>query len=316
MRGRRRIRRLVCTGLIAGMAACSVPAQTIVLVTPETLTVSAGSPVTFAVEVQGVSNLHLYHVIVHFDNAILRCESVLNGAFLPGTFFFHNPPVLPSDTARYLTVDDALSGLQTRSGSGVFFSVQFTARQPGVSTVTLEEVVLRDGSNQNIGHTNQGGAVTVTGTPVSVAVNVRESWNLVSVPMFAADYRKASLFPTASSAAFRFAGGYVPSDTLQIGSGYWLKFPVDQLVNLSGYALTRDTLDVLAGWNIVGGLSFPVDTSTVIPVPPLNLVSDFYGYARGSGYTPVDTLVPGRGYWLKTDRAGKMVLHAGARSRK
>jgi len=303
---------LVCLGLLAGAVFPAAPAQTTVRIAPPSSTVTAGSTVTLDVEVQNVTNLHLFHVVLHFDNTVLRCESATNGGFLPETFFFRDPPVLPSDTARYLTVDDALSGLQTRSGSGIFFTVQFTALQPGVSTVALEQVVLRDGSNQNIAHGTTDGSVTVTGTPVNVTLQVQESWNLISVPMVAPDYRKVSLFPTASSAAFRFEGSYLPTDTLQTGSGYWLKFPAGQMLDLAGFALLHDTLELQGGWNIVGGLSFPVDTASVLPIVPLNIVSDFYGYARGSGYTPADTLVPGRGYWLKVDRAGKIVLHTGA----
>lgn len=305
--------------LMTVMCSAAVPlsmGQTTVSVSPETLTVLPGSVVTLTIGVTDVVNLHLYHVVVHFDNTILRCESVVNGGFLPGTFFFHSPSVLPSDTARFLTVDDALTGLQTHSGSGAFFVVQFTALQPGFAAVVLEEVVLRDGSNQNIPHSVIHGAVTVAAPTMSVTMNVQEGWNLVSVPLIVGDYRRASLFHTASSPAFRFQNGYLATDTLRNGTGYWLKFPSAQPLTLSGLPLTRDTIHVSAGWNIIGGLSSAVYTSSVEPLPPVTILSDFYGYVHGGGYTPADTLHSGKGCWVKVNTMGRMIIQSSSRAKK
>jgi hypothetical protein len=141
-------------------------AQTTVSVSPPAKSAIPGSVFTLQVTVDGVAGLHLYHVILHFDHTMLRLESVAPGAFFPGSFFIYSPATLPSDTARFLMVDDALIGTQTRSGSGTFFSVQFRALQEGVSTVSLMEVDLRDGTNQSITHTRVDG--TVTGTYPSV----------------------------------------------------------------------------------------------------------------------------------------------------
>jgi uncharacterized repeat protein (TIGR02543 family) len=151
---------------MAFVALQAAQAQPTVSVSPAAKNAIPGSVFTLNIAVDGVANLHLYHVILHFDNTMLRCESVSSGGFFPGTFFMYSPSVLPSDTARYLTVDDALMGTQTLSGSGTFFSVQFRALQEGVSTVLLMEVVLRDGNNQNITHSTVNG--TVTGTYPSV----------------------------------------------------------------------------------------------------------------------------------------------------
>jgi hypothetical protein len=137
-------------------------AQTTVSISPATKNAVPGSVVTLNVRVDGVTNLHLYHVILQFDRTMLRLESVSNGTFFPGTFFIYSPSTLPSDTARYLTVDDALTGTQTSSGSGTFFAVQFRALQEGVSAVSLMEVVLRDDANQNISHSVVHGSVTGT----------------------------------------------------------------------------------------------------------------------------------------------------------
>jgi hypothetical protein len=38
------------------------------------------------------------------------------------------------------------------------------------------------------------------------------------------------------------------------------------------------------------------------------LQSDFFGY--NNGYYPVDTLKPGRGYWVKSSQNGQIVLQA------
>lgn len=145
-------------------------AQTTVSVSPATKNALPGSVFTINVAITNVTNLHLYHVIVHFDNTIVRCEGITSGGFFPGMFFLYSPSTFPSDTARYVTVDDALTGTQTHSGSGTFFSLQFRALQTGTTPVSLVEVVLRDGVNQNISHSVVNGSIVV-GYPSLVYVD-------------------------------------------------------------------------------------------------------------------------------------------------
>lgn len=299
-----------------GLFALLVPqlshAQATVGISPVGQIVLPGSAFTVNITVNNVVNLHLYHVVLRFDNTVMRCDAISRGGFFPGTFFLHLPPALPSDTARFATVDDALTGTQTRSGAGTFFSVQFTALMAGVSPVSLVEVVLRDGLNQNIAHTIVDGSVTVT-SQTSTTMGVAAGWNLVSVPLLVPDYRKVNLYPTAISNAYRFENGYVASDTLDNGTGYWLKFPSIQDVTMLGIQIGIDTINVHAGWNMIGNVSDPVLSSGVVPVPPVVILSRFFGYRSSSGYFTADTLKPGGGYWVKVSESGQVIVGLGSR---
>ncbi len=66
-------------------------------------------------------------------------------------------------------------------------------------------------------------------------------------------------------------------------------------------------LAVFTGWNLIGGLSEPVDTSSVNEIPSGTIGSVFYGY--DGSYSPVSVLNPGQGYWVKATQNGSLILH-------
>jgi hypothetical protein len=128
----------------------------------------------------------------------------------------------------------------------------------------------------------------------------------VSSPVDAPDPRKTSLFPTAASNAFAYEGTYVTKDTIETGTGYWLKFSSDTLLTLSGLPLTAETVAVAAGWNLVGSITTAVHKGSIIEDPSPIVSSLYYGYL--GAYAPADTLLPGRGYWVKVNQPGSLIL--------
>ena len=144
-------------------------------------------------------------------------------------------------------------------------------------------------------------------------VEVAEKWNLVSLPFALSGVRKDSLFPTAVSQAFSYNGsGYVASDYLEAGKGYWMKFSSNQAVSITGAILAYDTISVTAGWNLIGSLFYPVAISEIGSVPGGVVTSQFYDYANG--YIAADSLLPGKGYWVKVSQAGILILASGVGS--
>jgi hypothetical protein len=121
------------------------------------------------------------------------------------------------------------------------------------------------------------------------------------------------LFPTSTSNAFFYAGAYDIEDTLKNGIGYWLKFADIETVGVVGSARTLDTVDVVAGWNLIGTLSANAPIAAITQLPPSITVSPYYGYA--GSYSPEDTLAPAKGYWVKTNADGKLVLSSGGPSK-
>ncbi len=140
-------------------------------------------------------------------------------------------------------------------------------------------------------------------------ISVNQGWNMISIPLTVADARKSVLFPTANSAAFRYSAGYQQADTLRNTIGYWLKFPAATEISLNGYGRYTDTVLVTAGWNMIGGISSIVPVETITCDPPGIVSSNFFGYK--AGYQGVDTLLPGKAYWVKTDVGGKLILSTG-----
>lgn len=141
----------------------------------------------------------------------------------------------------------------------------------------------------------------------SLDIKMSAGWNMISVPLIVSDYRKSVLFPTATSNAFTFDNGYIPKDTLKNNLGYWLKFAVTQNVSMNGGPRTTDSVEVKQGWNMIGTLSVPIRTSQVAPSSGVTIMSQFYGY--DNGYQTVDTLKPGKSYWVKVSAVGKLYLN-------
>ncbi len=144
----------------------------------------------------------------------------------------------------------------------------------------------------------------------TVNVGVAAKWNMISVPLIAADMHKDTLFPSSVSNAFYFDVLYIGDNDLVMGKGYWLKFDSAETVPLFGSAVHQDTFDVVAGWNLVGSISDPVPVSSVTTVPGGITLSKFWGY--DNGYVQASSIVPGEGYWVKASSAGAIVLDGGA----
>lgn len=143
---------------------------------------------------------------------------------------------------------------------------------------------------------------------VTRPVQIQPFWNLVSIPVTVADPRRGSIFPTATSAGYRFQSnsGYRISDSLFNTVGYWLKFGAAQVVNITGLERDRDTIHVTTGWNLIGTTSDSIHTSAVIQIPEGTVETPFYGY--DGSYTPASTLEPGKSYWVKARNDGMIVL--------
>jgi hypothetical protein len=151
------------------------------------------------------------------------------------------------------------------------------------------------------------GAATLGGTATYAAIEADSSWNMISVPLLVNDYTKSVLYPTSTSDAFAFQNGYLQKETLTVGVGYWMKFLNIQEVPFNGAAFVQETVDVYDRWNILGCVTYPVPRINIIPIGT-TIASTCFGFANSTGYIVVDTLQPGRAYWIKVNGAGKLVL--------
>lgn len=145
------------------------------------------------------------------------------------------------------------------------------------------------------------------GLNVSFSISLAEGWNMISNPVTVANDSVRVLYPTSAfNYAYSFNGAYVQDYTMENGTGYWEKFSSAITQHLTGMPILRDTLNVLSGWNMVGTISNPVDTGTIVSVPPSLRGSLWYGY--NGAYFVAPLLIPGQAYWVKANSAGQFVL--------
>src|ERR1041384_4485682 len=145
-----------------------------------------------------------------------------------------------------------------------------------------------------------------TGVYSTLSITVGNRWNLASVPLRVTNYSKDSLYGASVSNAFGYQGNYVVSPALANGAGYWLVFNNAQNVDMTGVAVISDSIDVAEGWNLVGSISAPLAVTSIGSIPGGIVTSRYFGYA--GSYTARDTIEPGKGYWVKVNQAGKLIL--------
>ncbi|MBI4811129.1 MAG: T9SS type A sorting domain-containing protein, partial [Ignavibacteriales bacterium] len=160
-----------------------------------------------------------------------------------------------------------------------------------------------------------GGTILTTGeyySPIDFVFqhNFVQDWNMVTIPIALDDYSKINTYYTSISPAFTFEGIYSTKDTLQNGVGYWLKFSAPNILNLIGKSIVLDTIDVNAGWNMIGSISYPVLVSSIKSDPPGMVTTNFFTYLEDQ-YVISDTIKPGIAYWVKTNQNGKLILDTG-----
>ncbi len=154
------------------------------------------------------------------------------------------------------------------------------------------------------------GVRLLAGTNSTVAQQAATGWNMISVPLLVSDYHKSTLYPSATSNAFYYSGGYAVALVLTNGTGYWLQYTSPTAVSVTGTAFTAETLQVLQNWNMVGPPSYPLLKSSVIP-NGTSIMSQYFGYKSGIGYVVADTLKPGNAYWVQVSANGTLILPSG-----
>ncbi len=139
-----------------------------------------------------------------------------------------------------------------------------------------------------------------------VSLPIAPGWHMISLPVLPADLRAVVLFPDAGSAFFAYDNGYAARETLAVGPGYWARFNTSGTLTVTGEPLGSDTVDVRAGWNLVGSLSGPVPAGEVASIPPGIIAPPFYAF--GDGYAEAPVLEPMKGYWIRCTAPGKIIL--------
>ncbi|GEM_PF-3290231 len=204
------------------------------------------------------------------------------------------------------------------SARGQTITLEWEVFDWGGEEATNGEFTLESSIGQMIVDTMSGEGLTLesgfmpasselSGTSVYYGYEPSASWNLISLSVLPGDNTTTALFPTATSNAFRFNAGYIESDSLNFGEGYWLKFPNTDEVGIVGASVYNDTIEVHDKWNMIGSLSDALAKNQIIPLGT-TIASACFQFSEVTGYSLADTLFPGKGYWMKVNGAGKLIL--------
>ncbi len=183
--------------------------------------------------------------------------------------------------------------------------------------VTPNELVLIDtltGGGTKIGPmgftSGQGIAFHPDVANFAFAYHLFQKWNLMSLPVNVPDKSLNALFPPAlvQSRAYGYTGGFALTDTLENRTGYWVKIASAAAHSIIGTPDSTDTIAVQSRWNLIGPNSFIAPVSSISTDPGGILMTGFFAY-DDTGYVNADSLIPGRGYWVKTNSAGTLQLN-------
>ncbi len=137
-----------------------------------------------------------------------------------------------------------------------------------------------------------------------------QGWNMLSLPVDAANQYYLALFPGAvPGTLYGYSGSYITKDTLENGNGYWLKFPVSGSESVYGSDRTECVINLNAGWNMIGGPNCNVPLSSVIDPGGIIIPGTLYGYS--GSYVSATSIDGTKGYWIKAGSSGTITVSCG-----
>ena len=163
-------RLITLTASLLFSSVATIAQTATVRVDPSSTTVLLSNSINLEVVVENVTDLHAARVEIAFAGSVLLYTGVSSGDLLgrsgSAVAFFSNPP--PNSGTNTLTVDQAILSPNTVSGSGILFSIEFTALASGSTLVEITDLDLRDGADPpaNIPAFHVSGQVMVNAPPV------------------------------------------------------------------------------------------------------------------------------------------------------
>jgi hypothetical protein len=141
----------------------------------------------------------------------------------------------------------------------------------------------------------------------SSTLEFQSDWNLVGLPLEVEDATYSNLFPESiEGTLYSYSGAYLSELYLTAGEGYWLRFDNEGTTTIDGGPIDELAIELSEGWNLVTGLSIPLNISSVQDPDGIIISGTFYGFENS--YFEVDTLIPCHGYWVRTNNTGNIIL--------
>lgn len=222
--------------------------------------------------------------------AIRPSEAVIHaGESAQFRFFVYSPPdsnvCLPASFEFIGTggiIDDDGLLTATHAGSGIVVASQ------GGRSDTAEVTIL---------------PATGFGIPLS------RGWNLISLPCIPPSGAVADVLPGLAGNVYCYdnpLGMYIEADTLRAGTAYFALSTRDTTIVLDGEAIDSLAIDVLRGWNMLGGTSNTAHFADFSSVPA--------GIIHGPPqiwdwmYSDADSILNYQGFWLLCGADGTICI--------
>ena len=150
---------------------------------------------------------------------------------------------------------------------------------------------------------NSGGEQSET-----ITIDYIQDWNLLGLPLVVENASYTYLFPgSIDGTLYSFDNGYNLETNLIQGEGYWLRFNDAGSTTILGTPINELTIGLNEGWNLISGISTPIDISGIQDPDEIIIAGTLYGFASG-GYSNAETLEPGKGYWVRAIGLGTITI--------
>jgi hypothetical protein len=136
---------------------------------------------------------------------------------------------------------------------------------------------------------------------------------MVGLPLVVEDGNVSTIFPDAiNGTLYSFGVSYILEETLENGKGYWLRFDDSGSSDITGGEITSLTMSMNEGWNLISGISSTIFLENILD--PWEIIIDGTLYGYNGSYLYTESLVPGEGYWLRTNDEGDITLSSSQQS--
>ncbi len=142
---------------------------------------------------------------------------------------------------------------------------------------------------------------------LTINIHYLQNWNLVGIPVIVENPDVENVFPESiDGTLYSFDGNYILENSLTQGMGYWLRFPAEGSIEITGLSIDEITVTLYSGWNLITGISFSIGVNNIDDPNNLIIPETVYGY--DGGYSEIQIIEPGKGYWIRSAGTGDIIL--------
>ena len=86
-----------------------------------------------------------------------------------------------------------------------------------------------------------------------------------------------------------------------------MRFNEEGSTTISGTPINELTISLNEGWNLISGISTPLDITEIQDPDGIIISGTVYGFTSGV-YTNAENMEPGKGYWIRANSSGFITL--------